>query len=102
AVYINSLVIRGAEPVIVDTGNQLNRDEWMNAVFSIVDPEDVKWIYLSHDDIDHSGNLLATLDACPNATVLTDWFQQERLAGAIPIPPERSRWIGVGDTIDAG
>jgi flavorubredoxin len=102
AVYINSLVIRGAEPVIVDTGNPLNRNEWWNAVFSIVDPQDVKWIYLSHDDIDHSGNLTQVMEACTNATVLTDWFMQERLAGAIPIPPERSRWLNVGDTIDAG
>jgi flavorubredoxin len=26
-------------------------------VFSLVDPKDVQWIFLSHDDVDHSGNL---------------------------------------------
>jgi flavorubredoxin len=102
AVYINSLVIRGEQPVIVDTGNMLNRENWWNAVFSIVEPEDVKWIYLSHDDIDHSGNLTPVMEACRNATVITDWFMQERLAGAIPIPPERSRWVADGESIDAG
>jgi flavorubredoxin len=102
AVYINSLVIRGEQPVIVDTGNPLNRENWWNAVFSIVEPDEVKWIYLSHDDIDHSGNLTAVMEACTNATIITDWFMQERLAGAIPIPPERSRWIADGDSIDAG
>ena len=102
AVYINSLVIRGEQPVIVDTGNILNRENWWNAVFSIVDPDEVKWIYLSHDDIDHSGNLIPVMEACRNATVITDWFMQERLSGAIPIPPERSRWIADGDSIDAG
>jgi hypothetical protein len=45
---INSMVIAGAEPVIVDTGCAINRDRWLNQVFSIVDPADVRWVYLSH------------------------------------------------------
>jgi len=65
---MNSLVIRGAEPVIVDTGSPANRDEWLENVWSLVEPEDVRWIFLSHDDRDHSGNLLPVLEACPNAT----------------------------------
>src|SRR5947207_11844430 len=40
---MNSLVIRGKEPVIVDTGSPANRAEWLANVSSIVDPEDVKW-----------------------------------------------------------
>ena len=36
--YINSLVITGTEPVIVDTGMVNNRKEWLNDVFSLVDP----------------------------------------------------------------
>lgn len=46
-VYLNSLVIKGPEPIIVDTGTPANREQWMQDVFSIVDPGDVKWIYLS-------------------------------------------------------
>ena len=72
------MVITGAEPVIVDTGNELSRDEWMEAAFSIVDPADVRWIFLSHDDHDHIGNLTAVLDACPKATLVTNWFTVER------------------------
>src|SRR4051794_1818664 len=79
AVYINSLVIRGEQPVIVDTGNLLNRDQWMSAVFSIVDPEDVRWIYLSHDDADHVGNLEPVMELAPQATVVGEWFLWERL-----------------------
>ena len=53
-VYINSLVIRGQEPVIVDTGTPANRKQWLEDVFSLVEPADVRWIYLSHDDVDHT------------------------------------------------
>ncbi|MBI5967166.1 MAG: MBL fold metallo-hydrolase, partial [Deltaproteobacteria bacterium] len=73
-VYVNSLVINGREPVIVDTGTVSNREGWMRDVFSIVDPKDVRWIYLSHDDPDHTGNLRQALAACPNATLVTNWF----------------------------
>src|SRR5262249_42880749 len=60
-VYLNSLVIRGEQPMIVDTGTIANREQWLTDVFSLVEPEDVRWIYLSHDDVDHSGNLEETL-----------------------------------------
>ena len=61
-VYINSLVITGREPIIVDTGTSLNRDRWLEQVWSVVDPKDVRWIFLSHDDSDHTGNLLQVLE----------------------------------------
>src|SRR5262245_31459352 len=72
-VYLNSLVIRGAEPMIVDTGTIANREKWLADVFSLVEPEDVKWIYLSHDDVDHAGNLEQTIEACPNARLVCNW-----------------------------
>lgn len=67
-VSAHSPVIRGAEPVIVDTGVSLLRDSWLDKTFSIVDPPAVRWIIISHDDHDHIGNLETVLDLCPNAT----------------------------------
>ena len=101
-VSINSMVIAGAEPVIVDTGNELSRSEWMEAAFSIVDPADVRWIFLSHDDHDHIGNLPAVLDACPKATLITNWFTVERTVRAMELPLDRMRWINSGESFDAG
>ena len=56
-VYLNSMVILGQEPMIVDTGTPANREQWLKDVFSLVEPNDVRWIFLSHDDVDHTGNL---------------------------------------------
>ena len=36
-VYINSMVILGKEPVIVDTGTPANRKQWLEDVFSLVE-----------------------------------------------------------------
>jgi len=74
AMHVNSLVIQGAEPVIVDTNARLLREPWAEQVFSLVEPQDVKWIFLSHDDTDHAGNLDFVLERCPNATLVTSWF----------------------------
>src|SRR4051794_7532761 len=76
-VYINSMVILGAEPMIVDTGTPANRVQWMNDVFSLVEPADVQWVFLSHDDVDHSGNLDEVMTMCPNAKLVCNWAMVE-------------------------
>lgn len=101
-VPINSMVIAGAEPVIIDTGNELSRDQWLEAAFSLVDPADVRWVFLSHDDHDHVGNLSPVLDACPKATLVTNWFTVERLQRALLLPIHRMRWVNPGEAFDAG
>lgn len=101
-ITVNSMVIRGAEPMIVDTGAPANRDEWFAHVSNLVDLEDVRWIFLSHDDRDHSGNLLPLLDACPNATLLTTWFQIGRMAEEWDTPLPRCRFVNEGDQLDIG
>jgi flavorubredoxin len=101
-VPINSMVITGAEPVIVDTGTALNRRRWLDAVGSVVDFADVRWIFLSHDDHDHTGNLEQVLELCPDATFVSTWFQMERLAGDLRVPLDRVRWIRDGESFDAG
>jgi len=100
---VNSMVIRGRQPVIVDTGAPVHRALWLEKVFSVVDPEDVRWIFLSHDDGDHTGGLLDVLEHCRNATLVTNFFSVERLALEKPaLPLERMRWIEPGGSFDAG
>ncbi len=74
---------------------------WLDTVFGLVDPSDVKWIFLSHDDIDHTGNLPQVLDLCRDATVVTNWFSMERMASEFLMPLDRMRWVNDGDTFTA-
>jgi flavorubredoxin len=101
-VYVNSMVITGPEPIVVDTGTVANREQWMRDVFSLVDPGDIRYVFLSHDDHDHVGNLVPLLEAAPQATLITTWFSLERMAGDVAIPLERVRWVNDGETFDAG
>lgn len=101
-VHINSMVLAGRQPVVFDTGVTADRDGWLAAVTAVVDPEDVRWIVLSHDDPDHTGNLAAAVEQFPNATVVASWWMTERLVGTIELDPRRMRWVVSGDSLDIG
>jgi flavorubredoxin len=102
SVYLNSMVIRGEEPVIVDTGTIANRKQWLDDVFGLVEPDDVKWVFLSHDDIDHTGNLEQVMAECRNATLVASWAIVERHSNAFEFPLERTRWVSDGESFDVG
>ncbi len=102
SVGLNAMVIRAAEPVVVDTGVAENQDQYLADVFSLVEPEDIRWVFISHDDIDHTGNLNALMAAAPNATVIVNWFMQERMGPTLGVSPLRQRWVGDGEVIDVG
>jgi flavorubredoxin len=100
---VNSMVIRGSEPVIVDTGAPVHREQWLEKVFAVVEPEDVRWVFLSHDDGDHTGALFDVLERCPRATLVTNFFTVERLKIEKPaLPLARMRWVEPGGSFDAG
>jgi flavorubredoxin len=102
-VQVNAMVIHGAEPVVVDTAAPVHRSHFLEQLFALVEPADVRWVFLSHDDADHAGNLAAVMDACPAATLATSWPAMLRLAaGGLTIQPDRWREVADGDFIDIG
>jgi len=102
SVALNTMVIRAAEPVVVDTGMMENRDQFLADVFSLVEPEDIRWVFISHDDVDHTGNVNALMELAPNATLVIDWFMQERMGASLDVSPLRWRWLRDGDVLDVG
>jgi flavorubredoxin len=103
-VNANSMIIAGKEPVIIDTCPAAVRDAWLEQAWSIVDPQAVRWIFISHDDGDHVGNLEQVIEACPQAKIVTGWFQTGRLlldhGKELPMP--RCMWVNDRDSFEAG
>ena len=102
SVALNTMVIRGAQPVVVDTGVAENRDRYLADVFALVEPEDIRWVFISHDDVDHTGNVNELMAAAPNAILVIDWFMKERMGASLDVPASRWRWVRDGDTLDVG
>lgn len=103
-VPINSMVILAEEPVVVDTGPPLFRDQILKNISSVVDLDDVRWIFLSHDDGDHLGNMHAVLERAPMAKIVTNFFSNERamLEPDRAMPLTRQVWLDEGTSFDAG
>ena len=101
-VPVNSMVILGQEPIIVDTGAPVHREHWLEQVYGLVDPEDIKWVFLSHEDGDHTGSLDQVLEAAPQAKLVMNFFSTERLALEKALPLDRMIWLEPGATLDIG
>jgi hypothetical protein len=80
---VNNFLLRGREPVLVDTGLGALGEEWMKAFAAEIDPADLRWIWISHLDADHIGNLERVLAAAPRARIVTGFLGagKMRLAG---------------------
>jgi flavorubredoxin len=100
--YLNALVIKSKEPVLIDTGPGVLRSQYLSAAFSLVEPEDVRWIFLSHDDRDHAGNVMTLLDLCHNARLVTNFQGATRLAKEFELPMSRIVFVDNGEGFDVG
>ena len=96
---VNVMVIRGAEPVLVDTGDG---GELLDDVFGVVEPADIRWVFVSNDDADHIGNLAAILDAAPHAVAVLDPGLCRRRGAALAVPAGRRLLVGDGQRFEAG
>ncbi|WP_052223087.1 oxygen-binding di-iron domain-containing protein [Novosphingobium malaysiense] len=99
---LNAMLIRAAEPVIVDTGMVTSREQWFADLFSLVAPDEVRWIFITHNDSDHSGNMVEALQRCPNAKLVTSRGEAFRCAASFGISYERMHMVDPGETFDAG
>ncbi len=99
---VNAFVIKAKEPVLVDTGMGIDGEEFMKALKSVIDPRDLKWVWLTHDDADHTGNLQKVLAAAPNARLAAFSLAVLRISTAWPVPMDRVYWLNPGDSISVG
>jgi hypothetical protein len=99
---INAFVIHAAEPVVVDTGVSLPDRSFVDVLGSVVDPEDVRWIWLTHPDRDHTGGLFDLLEAAPQAKVVTTFVSVGIMSTERPLPLDRVHLINPGQSLDVG
>ncbi len=99
---INAFVIHAAEPVLVDTGSVVQSDEFMAALRSVIDPADLRWVWLTHTDFDHIGSLHRLLDENERLRVVTSFLGVGIMGLGAPLPMDRVYLINPGQTVDVG
>jgi hypothetical protein len=99
---VNAYLLMAEEPVLIDSGIGIDGDEFIAAVSSIVDPATLKWVWLTHDDADHTGSIRRIMELAPKATLVTHAFSALRMATWWPVPLDRVHAIRYGDEIHVG
>lgn len=99
---VNAYLLMAEEPVLIDTGLGFDAEELIEAVSSYVALEQLKWIWLTHDDADHTGAIQRVMELAPNATLVTHALSALRMASWWPVPLERVHAVRFGDEIHVG
>jgi hypothetical protein len=103
SIAINAFVLHGSEPVLVDTGTVAGAPEFMTALASVIDPSDLRWIWLTHTDFDHIGSLAALLQANPNLRVITSFLGVGIMGlSSAPLPMDRVHLVNPGQSVTVG
>src|SRR5690606_5983229 len=86
---VNSYVLKSAQPVLIDTGLHADRDAFMAELESVIDLEDLRWVYLTHPDQDHVGSLLSVLERAPHVRLITTYLGAGILSLFTDLTPQR-------------
>jgi flavorubredoxin len=76
----NAHFVHAREPILVDTSGYAFRDQFLDELTKTVDPTELKWIFVSHTDLDHIGNLEAVMALAPNAKVVMPGLGAAKMA----------------------
>ncbi len=99
---VNAYVLLSDEPVLIDGGMGADSDEFVDGLASIIDPTALRWVWLTHDDADHTGSIQRVFELAPQARLVTHAFSALRMTSWWPVPLDRVHAIRVGDRLPVG
>lgn len=101
---INAYVVHAEEPVLVDTGLGVGVDgeAFVDALRSVIDPTAIRWVWLTHDDADHTGNIERVFELAPGAQLVCHGMSALRMSTWWPVPMDRVHAIRPGDRLPVG
>lgn len=99
---VNAFVLHSEQPLVVDTGLGLPDRNFLETLGSVLDPVDVRWIWLTHPDRDHTGGLFDLLAAAPKARVVTTFIGAGIMSTERPLPLDRVFLVNPGQSLDVG
>ena len=99
---IHAYLLRSSEPVLVDAGLASLSDAFMEKLSSIIDPKEIKWLWLTHNDQDHTGSLQPLLEKAPGMRVITTFLGLEKMRLFQPLPVDRVHLLNPGQSLDVG
>jgi flavorubredoxin len=101
-IAVNAFVLKAAEPVLVDTGLMPLSDEFMGKLSAVIDPGDLRWLWLTHCHADHLGSLQQLLSVAPKLRIITTFLGVGIMSLFQPLPMDRVYLLNPGQSISVG
>jgi flavorubredoxin len=99
---VNAFLLLAKEPVLVDTGLAFESEAFLDGLRKVIDPQEISWVWLTHDDADHTGSIQQVLELAPNARLATNAMSALRLSTVWPVPMDRLYAINPGESLEVG
>jgi hypothetical protein len=99
---INAFVLKAKEPVLVDCTLTSEQDEFMTVLSSTIDPQELKWLWITHTDRDHVGNCHRLMEEVPHLRVITTYLGAGKMSLISPLPMDRVYFLNPGQSLHVG
>ena len=99
---VNAHLIHAKEPVLVDTSWFGVSEQYLAALQDVIDPADLRWIWISHTDLDHVFNLEAVMKLAPNAKVVIAGLGAAKFGLRGDFDMSRLHVLEAGQRLDVG
>src|SRR5690606_38868293 len=99
---VNAFLIEAEEPVLVDTGIAAMSPDFIRTLSARLDLEDLRWIWLTHTDLDHVGSVRELLRLAPRARLVTTFLGMGKLGLSEPVSLERIHLLNPGQELLGG
>jgi flavorubredoxin len=99
---VNAFVLKSEEPVLIDCGLVSEQHEFMATLRGVIDPQELKWLWLTHTDHDHIGSFYQLLEEVPHLRVATTYLGAGKMSLSSPLPMDRLYFLNPGQSIDVG
>lgn len=99
----NSYIVQGAQKTaLIETSHKTYFKHYLDNIRSVMDPAEISYIVLNHNEPDHSGCLRQLLEYTPDATVVVSQAGAIYLKNITNRPDLKIQVVKQGDEIDLG
>jgi L-ascorbate metabolism protein UlaG (beta-lactamase superfamily) len=99
---VNTFVLHAEQPLVVDTGLSTPDKDFVAELAEVIDPADIRWVWITHPDRDHTGGLWSLLEAAPNARLVTTFLGVGIMSCEWEVPMDRVYLLNPGQRLDLG